>query len=46
MIRSVDFSLGSVALAIAAVGAMEYEGFAANDVHREWLDSTLDPCVM
>ena len=42
----VDFSLGSVALAIAAAGALVYEGVAANDVHREWLDSTLDRCVM
>ena len=42
----VDSSLGSVALAIAAAGAMVYEGVAANDVHREWLGSTLDRCVM
>ena len=44
--RIVDFAPGSAALAIAAAGAMVYEGVAANDVHREWLDSTLDRCVM
>ena len=33
-------------MAIAASGAMEYEGVAANEVHREWLDSTVDRCVM
>ena len=33
-------------MAIAAAGAMEYEGVAANEVHREWLDSTLDRCAM
>ena len=42
----VDFTVGSGALAIAAAGAMEYEGLAANEVHREWLDSTLDRCVL
>ena len=42
----VDFSAGSGALAIAAAGAMEYEGVAANELHRGWLDSTLDRCVM
>ena len=42
----VDFSVGSAALAITACGAMEYEGIAANDAHREWLDSTLDRCVI
>ena len=42
----VDFAAGSGALAIAATGAMEYEGVVANDVHLEWLDSTLDLCVM
>ena len=25
---------------------MEYEGVANNDLHREWLDSTLDRCVL
>ena len=33
-------------MAIAAAGAMNYEGIAANDMHRDWLDSTLDKCVM
>ena len=42
----VDFTPGSAALAVAAAGAFEYEGVAANDVHCEWLDSTLDRCVM
>ena len=42
----VDFTAGSGALAIAAAGAMDYEGLAANDTHREWLDSTLDRCVV
>ena len=42
----VDFSPGSGALALAASGAMEYEGICANDVHRDWLDSTLDRCIM
>ena len=42
----VDFTPGSAALAIAAAGAMEYEGIAATDVHRDWLDSTLDRVVL
>ena len=42
----VDFSAGSAALAIAASGAMEYEGVAANPEHCAWLDTTLDRCVM
>ena len=42
----VDFSVGSAALAIVSCGAMEYEGIAANDAHREWLDSTVDRCVI
>ena len=42
----VDFTPGSGALAIAAAGAIEYEGIAANDMHRDWLDSTLDRVVM
>ena len=42
----VDFTPGSGALAVAAAGATEYEGVAANDAHREWLDSVLDRCVM
>ena len=42
----VDFVAGSVALAIAAAGAIEYEGVAATEVRCEWLNSTLDRCVM
>ena len=41
----VDFSPGSAGLAIAAAGAMEYEGVATNEVHCNWLDSTLDLVV-
>ena len=41
----VDFSPGSAGLSIAAAGAMEYEGVAANEVHCAWLDSTLDLVV-
>eukprot|EP00959_Pyramimonas_sp_CCMP1952_P144946 3034398-Pyramimonas_sp.AAC.1 len=25
---------------------MEYEGVAVNEVHREWLDATLDRCAL
>ena len=25
---------------------MQYEGIAANDAHRDWLDSIVDRCVM
>ena len=42
----VDFTPGSGALAVAASGAMEYEGIAGNDAHRDWLDSIVDKCVM
>ena len=42
----VDFAAGSGALAIAAAGAIEYQGIAANEAHRQWLDSTLDRCIM
>ena len=42
----VDFTPGSGALAVAASGAMQYEGIAANDAHRDWLDSIVDRCVM
>ncbi|CAK0878358.1 unnamed protein product [Prorocentrum cordatum] len=42
----VDFTAGSGGLAIAASGAMEYEGVAVNEVHREWLDATLDRCAL
>ena len=41
----VDFSPGSAGLAIAAAGAMEYEGVATNEMHCSWLDSTLDLVV-
>ena len=41
----VDFTPGSAGLAIAATGAMEYEGVAANEIHCRWLDSTLDLVV-
>lgn len=42
----VDFSAGSGALGVAAAGAIRYEGVAANDAHRNWLDVTVDRCVM
>ena len=42
----VDFSPGSGALALAASGALEYDGICVNDMHRDWLDSTLDRCLM
>ena len=42
----VDFTQGSGALAIAAAGSIEYEGVAGNESHEEWLNSTLDRCVM
>ncbi|CAK0884263.1 unnamed protein product, partial [Prorocentrum cordatum] len=42
----VDFAPGSGALAVAASGAIEYEGIAANDAHRGWLDSTVDRRAM
>ena len=42
----VDFTPGSGALAVAASGAMTYEGIAVNDAHRDWLDSIVDKCVM
>ena len=41
----VDLSPGSAGLAIAAAGAMEYEGVATNEMHCSWLDSTLDLVV-
>ena len=41
----VDFSPGSGALAIAAAGAMEYEGVAGNEEQQVWLDQTLDRCI-
>ena len=42
----VDFAAGSAAMAIAAAGAQDYEGIAANGEHRDWLDATLDKCVL
>ena len=33
-------------MAVAASGAMQYEGLAGNDAHRDWLDSIVDRCVM
>ena len=42
----VDFAAGSGALAIAVAGTIEYQGIAANEAHRKWLDSTLDRCIM
>ena len=42
----VDFTPGSAALAIAASGAMEYEGIAASAEHQKWMDSILDRCIM
>ena len=41
----VDFSPGSAGLAIAAAGAIEYEGVAANEIHCSWFDSTMDLVV-
>jgi hypothetical protein len=41
-----DFAAGSAALAIATAGTYGYQGIAANEAHREWLDSTLDRCIM
>ena len=41
----VDFAAGSGAMAIAAAGAQDYEGIAANVEHCDWLDATLDKCV-
>ena len=45
MTHIVDFSPGSGGLAIAAAGAVEYEGVATNEMHCSWLDSTLDLVV-
>ena len=42
----VDFAAGSGALAVAVAGTIEYQGIAANEAHRKWLDSTLDRCIM
>ena len=46
MTHVIDFTPGSGALAIAASGAFNYEGIAMNESHRDWLDTTLDRCVM
>ena len=40
--HATDLSAGSGALAIAASGAFQYHGAAANDVHAQWLDATVD----
>ena len=42
----VDFTPGTGGLAIAASGAMQYEGMAATEEHAAWMDSLLDRCVM
>ena len=42
----VDLTPGSGAFAVAATGLAQYEGIAANDAHRDWLDSIVDRCVM
>ena len=42
----VDYCAGSGTIAIAAAGVQEYEGVAGSDEHRDWLDTTLDKCVM
>ena len=42
----VDFTPGSAALAVAAAGARQYEGIAANDQHREWLDDIVDKHIL
>ena len=42
----VDFTPGSAALAVAASGAMQYEGIATSEEHQKWMDSVLDRCIM
>ena len=42
----VDFSPGSGALAVAATGAVEYEGVAATEAHKKFLDLTVDRCTL
>ena len=44
--HATDLSAGSGALAIAASGAFQYHGAAANDVHAQWLDATVGRCSM
>ena len=33
-------------MAVAASGAVEYEGAATSDEHRDWLDGILDRCSL
>ena len=33
-------------MAVAAVGAQEYEGTASCEAHREWLDQIMGRCTM
>ena len=42
----IDFSPGSGALAVAATGAVEYEGVAATTAHHTFLDSVVDKCTL
>ena len=43
----VDLTPGSGALAVAATGAAQYEGIAADGAHRDWFDSiVVERCVM
>ena len=42
----VDFTPGSAGLAVAAAGVAEYDGIAANEAHKDWLESIADMCVM
>ncbi|CAK0815225.1 unnamed protein product, partial [Prorocentrum cordatum] len=44
--RVVDFAPGSGALAAAASGAMQCEGIAGNDAHRDRLNSIVDRRAM
>ena len=37
-----DFTPGSGGMAVAASGAIKYEGLSANDEHNQWLDNNLD----
>ena len=41
----VEFTPGYGALVVAASGAMECEGIAGDDAHRDWLNSIVDRCV-
>ena len=42
----VDFTPGSAGLAVAASGAMQYEGIAANEEHLQWLNFILDRHIL